>query len=220
MKRSTLAIVMVFTYSIAAVVGVYFIFAGSASGQSLDFAASGGDRAQLVTVTASHTERTDRAIFDFSARYKNADGTEKVWHVGVRNQFSPFAGAKAFKTVFEGYWHQDNITQAGGLGIGTGGLTLTAGVRTESTDGEDRDSLARLAATLRGKPGALTYSLHIEGLKGADQKRIEWRNKVGVAIGGLVVGGYRIASVSLSGHLDRTGSRKTDVWGVGMGFKR
>ena len=191
-----------------------------ASGQSLDIAASGGDRSQLVTVTGSHTERTDRAIFDFSARFKDTGGDPSVWHVGARNQFTPFAGAQAIKTVMEAYWHQDNITSAGGLGIGAGGLTVTGGVRTEATDGQPRDSLARLAATLRGEEGALSYSFHIEALKAGDEQRIEWRNKVGLAIGGLVVGKHRIATVSLSGHLDRTGSRKTDVWGVGLGFKR
>ena len=190
------------------------------SGQSLDFTASGGDRSQLVTVTGSHTERTDRAVFDFSARYKDAGGGPSVWHVGARNEFAPFANVKPVKTVMEAYWHQDNITSAGGVGLGSGGLTITAGVRTEATDGQPRNSLGRLAATFRGKSGAFSYSFHVEALKAGDEQRIEWRNKAGLAVGGLVIGNRRIATISMTGYLDRTGSRKTDVWGVGLGFKR
>jgi len=177
----------------------------SAAGASLDLSALGGDRARQVMVNAGHTEDTGRHVLDLSARYAKTAGKDELWHAGATSLTRWPAG---LRTDLEAYWHQDHITSAAGLGIGAGGFALTAGVRTEAADHAPRDTFGRLAASYRGATGAWAWSLQAEALVTPDDRRLEWRNALKRQVGWAY----------LAARLDR--SRRTDVWGLSLGFQR
>lgn len=145
-----------------------------AEGFSFDLSALSSSATRQMTVNAAHIHQNPKSLMEVSGKYTKSQGKDALWDVGIGQEFYYPFGLRAES---EYRYFQDRNTYAGGVGIGGGWLSLTAGARVENPNEGNRQTYGRISAIWRGKHKNLAVSAKLEGLRASSVDK-RWDYKI------------------------------------------
>ena len=143
---------------------------------SIDVAASSSTLQKLVAVNGSHLQVHKRGSLSFSGKYIRTDNSDALWEGGMSSVINL---PKGFRATSDSRIFNTHKSLAGGLGFGSGFLSMTGGLRTEFNDFDNRTDYANAVAIITENRGPISLVGRVEGLKqvgdNASEERLDYR---------------------------------------------
>lgn len=152
---------------------LFLSFLAQADALSVDVSALSTSTARQVFASAGHISHHDKGVTEVGGKYAKTQGRPHVWEMGISSILNL---TNTLRLDTDNRIYHSHTTYSGGLGLGYGIWSFTAGARVEHESGTDaRSVFGRLAGQAKWSFRFMALSARLEGLFKGGESRTDYK---------------------------------------------